>query len=268
MRTLCRVASGLVLSSCMLMTSAHADDRDGRGRGALYNIAHFDVIPATVGGVDFLQVGYGLLFKYRDASNGDPGLQSFRLLNVIAPETNHSEIVQVWNSRDAYERHLASRHTIDFRFNVQGNFASCCVGSPIDDRQYQLVQSFNAAWQSIPALGVGTSGALYVVTYVEFLPDEQAVPGQEALLQYGFATSKANGGHVLSYSVLRQLDRPDRYAVLEAWDAQANYNAWQAETATTSFNGQIKRLLASPLDRRPTVLCGATYVDNVGCTAP
>jgi len=159
----------------MLMASAHADDRDGRGRGALYNIAHFDVIPATVGGVDFLQVGYALLFKYRDASKGDPGLQSFRLLNIIAPETNHSEIVQVWSSRDAYERHLASRHTIDFRFNVQGSFANCCVGSPIDDRQYQLVQSFNAPWQSIPALGVGTSGALYVVTYAEFLPDEQAV---------------------------------------------------------------------------------------------
>ena len=32
-------------------------------------------IGLDVGGVDFLQVGYGLLFKYRDASNGDPGLQ-------------------------------------------------------------------------------------------------------------------------------------------------------------------------------------------------
>jgi len=262
----CRIASGVVLSSCMLVPLACADDRDGRG--ALYNIAHVDVIPATVGGVDFLQVAYGLLFKYVDASKADPGLESFRLLNIIAPETNHYEIVQVWNSRDAYERHLASRHTIDFRFNVQGDFGSCCVGSPIDDRQYQLVQSFNAPWPSLPALAIGTSGLLYVVTYVEFLPDEQAVPGQEALLQYGFATSKANGGHVLSFNVLRQLDRGSRYAVLEAWDSLANYNAWQAASATTGFAAQLKHLLAAPLDRRPTVLCGATYVDSVGCTPP
>jgi hypothetical protein len=38
---------------------------------------------------------------------------------------------------------------------------SCCIGSPIDDRQYRLLDSFNMPWPSsgIPST-VGPSGAL------------------------------------------------------------------------------------------------------------
>ena len=56
--------------------------------GPIYNVVHFDVIPATIGGVDFLQNGYALLFKYRDQSNADAGLIA-SLLNLIPPTTNH-----------------------------------------------------------------------------------------------------------------------------------------------------------------------------------
>ena len=94
-----------------------------------------------------------------------------------------------------------------FRFNVQNNPALnfCCVGSPIDDRRYRLVQSFNApaSSASIPST-VGPLGPPYVVTYVDLLQEGNVAQGQDELLDYGAATSKSNGSRVLSYSVLQQ----------------------------------------------------------------
>jgi quinol monooxygenase YgiN len=125
---------------------------------------------------------------------------------------------------------------------VQYNSAlnGCCIGSPIDDRQYHLVRSLNAQWSSasIPPM-VGSSGPLYVVTYVELLQNGNVAQGQAELVDYGAATSKANGSLVLSYSILQQLDRSNRFAVLEIWDSQASYNTRQSAATTTNFVAKI-----------------------------
>ncbi len=183
MREYSRLLSVVALLAGMVAPVAYADEReDGRSPGPIYNVAHFDVIPATVAGIDFLQNGYALLFKYRDQSKADAGLQSFRILNLTPPATNHSQIVQVFSSYEAYTDHLAQSHTVGFRFDVQSNpaLAGCCVGSPIDDRQYRLVRSFKAPWPSasIPST-VGPSGPLYVVTYVELLQEGNVARGQD-----------------------------------------------------------------------------------------
>jgi quinol monooxygenase YgiN len=260
--------SAVTLCSGLPASVAHADDRDG----PIFNVVHFDVIPATINGVDFLQTAYALLFKYRGQSAGDEGLESFRILNLVPPTTNHSEIVQVWKSYEDYKDHLAQAHTIAFRFDVQGNpvfGGECCIGSPIDDRQYQLVKSFKTPWASasIPST-VGPSGALYVITYVELLQEGNVELGQDELIAYGAETSGVNGPHVLSYNILQQLDRTNRYAVLEVWDSQTSYSAWQGLAATTSFVAKITPLLGSPFDHRLTILCGETYSDSAGCTPP
>lgn len=259
--------------SGMFASAVYADEReDARPLGPIFNVAHFDVIPVTIGGIDFLQSGYSLLFKYRDQSAADAGLQSFRVLNLVPPTTNHSEIVQVWSSYKAYKDHLAQPHTVGFRFDVQGSPALggiCCVGSPIDDRQYRLVRSFKTPWSGngIPST-VGPSGSLFVITYVELLQEGNVAQGQDELIDYGAATSNLNGTRVLSYSVLQQLDRPNRYAVLEIWDNQTSYSTWQGVSTTTDFIAKIKPLLGSPFDHRLTVLCGETFSDSAGCTPP
>jgi quinol monooxygenase YgiN len=260
----------VTLFSGMLASAARADEHDAPG--TIFNVAHFDVIPITSGGVDFLQSAYSLLFKYRDQSAGDAGLESFRVLNLVPPTTNHSEVVEVWKSYEAYKDHLAQSHTVGFRFGVQGDPALggvCCIGSPIDDRQYSLVKSFKAPWsaKSIPST-VGPSGALYVITYVELLQEGNVALGQAELVAYGAETAGRNGPRVLSYDILQQLDRPNRYAVLEIWDSQASYMAWQGLAGTTGFVARITPLLGSPFDHRLTVLCGETYSDSAGCTAP
>jgi quinol monooxygenase YgiN len=279
MWTSLRRIPALVLMSLLLAATSYADDKgDGRDdrpsvHGPIFDVTHFDVIPLAPPQVDidFQQKAYGLLFKYRDASQSDPGLESFRIVNWIVA-SNHSQIIDVWKSIEAFNQHLAQAHSVDFRFNVQNNPDLCCIGSPIDDRQYSLVRSFNTPWtsNSLPAT-VGPTGALFVVTYVDFL--QEVLEGdpnesQEELVGYGAATSKMNGQHLLNYTILQQLDRPNRFAILEVWDTQLNYASWQGSVVTTTFIAQVAPLLGSPFDHRLNILCGETFDDKLGCTPP
>jgi quinol monooxygenase YgiN len=274
----------LILAVVSLVLSVRSYAEDGPERndrplvgGPVFDITHFDVIPLTQNGVDFEQTAYAALFTYRDASQSDRGLKSFRVVNWLLA-SNHSQIIDVWSSREAFEEHLAQPHSIDFRFAVQVQPPppppgfNCCIGSPIDDRQYSLVQSFGTPWisNSLPST-VGSSGALFVITYADFLQElleEDPDAGRNKLVQYGSASSKANTGHLLSYTVLRQLDRPNRYVLLEVWDSEANYTNWQNSAVTKSFIAQTTPLLGSPFDHRLNILCGETFVDGTGCVPP
>jgi quinol monooxygenase YgiN len=269
----------LTITAIFLLSIATVDagDNEGRNRppvrGPIFDIAHFDVIPLTEGDVDFQQTAYRALFDYRDASKSDAGFESFRVVNWLLA-SNHSQIIDVWRNLDAFEAHLAQPHSLNFRFAVQVQPPppppgfNCCIGSPIDDRQYSRVISFNTPWtsNSLPS-GVGPdNSALFVVTYVDFLVDGDPIKGQDNLVRYGSDTSKAAGQ--LSYTVLQQLDRPNRFATLEVWDSEAHYNAWQNDPKTTKFVAKVMLLLGSPLDHRLNILCGETFMDGTGCIAP
>jgi quinol monooxygenase YgiN len=275
MWTSLRRVPAFVLTSILLTMPALAGDGGDRGpspRGPIFDITHVDVIPATVNGLDFQQTAYAAMFKYRDASQQDQGLESFRIVNWVLA-ANHAQIVDVWDSLEALDRHLAQHHSVDFRFAVQVQPPvtppgfNCCIGSPIDDRQYSLVKSFGKSWTSsgLPAK-VGSSGALFVITYVDFLQEADPDSGQNKLVQYGGASSKANPGRLLSYSVLQQLDRPNRSVFLEVWDTEDHYLTWQDNTVTKNFIAQTTPLLGSPFDHRLNVLCGETFV--AGCVPP
>ena len=86
------------------------------------------------------------------------------------------------------------------------------------------------------------------------------------MIRYASDTSRASGQ--LSYTVLQQLDRPNRFATLEVWDSVTDYNNWQSDPTTTDFAAKVMPFLGSPLDHRLNILCGETYVDSKGCTPP
>ena len=274
-----RRVSAFVLTSMLLTAMAYAGDDGGQGpsaRGPIFDITHFDVLPVNTGMPDsFEQAAYTALFAYRDASETDPGSKSFRVVNWLAAP-NHSQIIDVWSSLDAFEAHLAQPDSTDFRFAVQlpaplgPPFFNCCIGSPIDDRQYSLVKSFNTPWTSAslaPGSVVGNENlGLFVVTYVDFLADADPGKALRELIRYGSDTSQAAGQ--LSYTVLQQIDRPNRFATLEVWDSLTDYNNWQTDQHTTQFVTKVMPLLGSPFDHRLNRLCGETYVDNTGCTSP
>jgi quinol monooxygenase YgiN len=273
MWTSLRRLGALAFASSLLIPAAFAGDGLAAS-GPVYDITHFDVLPVTAP-FDSEQIAYTALFTYRDASKSDPGFKSFRVVNWLLA-SNHSQIIDVWSSLDAFEHHLAQTHSVDFRFAVQVQpppappAFNCCIGSPIDDRQYSLVKSFNTPWISsrlAPDSVVGNDNlALFVVTYVDFLADGNPGKGQDELVRYGADTSRASGQ--LSYTVLQQLDRPNRFAILEVWDSLTDYNQWQDNAKTAKFVVKVTRLLGSPLDHRLNILCGDTYVDGTGCTPP
>jgi quinol monooxygenase YgiN len=266
-----RQLGALLFTTLLLTGTAFAGD-DPAASEPVYDITHFDVLPVT-SPFDSEQIAYAALFQYRDASKSDPGFESFRVVNWLLA-SNHSQIIDVWQSREAFEAHLAQQHSVDFRFAVQVQPPppppgfNCCIGSPIDDRQYSLVKSFNTPWTSntLPS-GVGSdNSALFIVTYIDFLVDGNPGKGQQDLVRYGSDASRAPGQ--LSYTVLRQLDRPNRFAILEVWDTETDYSAWQNNPKTTKFLSKVTPLLGSPLDHRLNILCGETYVDGTGCVPP
>ena len=105
-----RRVPAFVLTSILLTGLAYAGDGGGQGpsaRGPIFDITHFDVLPVNLGMPDsFEQAAYTALFAYRDASETDPGSKSFRVVNWLAAP-NHSQIIDVWSSLDAFEAHLA-----------------------------------------------------------------------------------------------------------------------------------------------------------------
>jgi quinol monooxygenase YgiN len=273
MWTSLRGLGALLVTTSLLTATASAGDSP-LAPGQVYDITHFDVLPVT-SPFNSEQIAYAALFAYRDASKSDSGFKSFRIVNWLLA-SNHSQIIDVWSSLDAFEQHLAQAHSVDFRFEVQVQpppappAFNCCIGSPIDDRQYSLVKSFNTPWTSsslAPDSVVGNENlALFVVTYADFLVDGDPDKGRQELLRYGADTSKAAGQ--LSYTVLQQLDRANRFAILEVWDSVTDYNNWQNATTTIEFVDNVMPLLGSPFDHRLNILCGETYVVGTGCTPP
>lgn len=71
-----------------------------------------------------------------------------------------------------------------------------------------------------------------------------------------------NGSRVLGYSILGQLDRPNRPAVLESWIVRRARIHWQGLATTADFIAQIEPLLGSPFDA--DALCGETRSDGAG----
>ncbi len=276
MGTSLRRAGGLVLTVLLFAATAFAADA-GSPVGPIYDITHFDVLPLAPPAVPYTseKIAYKALFAFRAASKLNPGYEQLRIVNWQVA-TNHSWVVDVWDNYQAFEQHLAAPGSVRFRFSVQdlsGKDAGCCIGSPIDDRQYSPIESIPTAWTSnkLPTTP-GPNGALWVVIYVDFLQvvlqDYPGNPGQQALTSYGSSSVGMNGGHLLNYTILRQLARPNRYIILETWDTVKNYDAWASGAVTTAFVAKIKPLLGSPLDIRLANLCGAKYVVGTGCTSP
>jgi quinol monooxygenase YgiN len=269
-------AAALVITMFLLTATAFA----GSGVpafGPVYDITHFDVLPLSPPTVPYVseKIAYKALFAFRAASRSDPGYEKLRIVNWQVA-TNHSFVVDVWNTYQAFEQHLAAPGSVKFRFSVQdlpGKDFGCCIGSPIDDRQYSPVESLPIPWTSdkLPRT-VGPNEALWVIIYVDFLQellqDYTGNPGQRQLVKYGAASLGMNKKNLFNYTILQQLARPNRFVILEVWDTAANYESWASGAVTTDFVSKITPLLGSPLDIRLNNLCGAKYVVDTGCTSP
>jgi quinol monooxygenase YgiN len=92
----------------------------------IYVVVHVDVMPK------FTDAGRDLLKQIAIDSRKDAGAARIEVLEELG-RPNHSTVVEVWASRQAYEDHLAAEHTRAFRTKLQP-----MLGSPFDERLHRL----------------------------------------------------------------------------------------------------------------------------------
>jgi quinol monooxygenase YgiN len=93
------------------------------------------------------------------------------------------------------------------------------------------------------------SNALYVATYVEVMPSA-AASGAALLRQYRDASAKEDGN--LRADVLQEVDRANRFVIVEAWRDKAAFDAHAQSAGTAKFHEQLTPIADAPYDERIT----------------
>ena len=87
----------------------------------------------------------------------------------------------------------------------------------------------------------------YVVIYVEFQPQE-ANHGKKLVDDLAVKSLKSPG--VIDFSATREINRPNRFTLIERWSSAQLYQAYKASSTWTTFVASVEPLLAAPLDER------------------
>ena len=117
----------LLMAAAWLSLPHPAAAQAGAGK-PLYVVTYVDVFP------NFAAETARQMLQFADESRKDPGCVRFEVMRDVE-RTNHFSIVEVWQSRGAYEAHLGLAHTKNFREKIQPG-----LGSPFDERLYYLLQ--------------------------------------------------------------------------------------------------------------------------------
>jgi quinol monooxygenase YgiN len=91
------------------------------------------------------------------------------------------------------------------------------------------------------------ANAVFLATYVEVMPNAVA-PGIALLKQYRDASSKEDGN--LRIKALAEIERPNRFVVVEAWRDKAALEAHGQSAATLKFRDKLKPIADAPYDER------------------
>ena len=123
--------------------------------------------------------------------------------------------------------------------------------------QPMIVMSVAAAALAPPAHA--QNNAVYLATYVEVMPNAVA-PGIALLKQYRDASSKEDGN--LRAEALAEIDRQNRFVVVEVWRDKAALDAHGQSAATLNFRDKLKPIADAPYDERITAALYVTQGKN------
>ena len=111
----------------ILAASAVVQNAVAQGGKSVYVVTHVDVTP------NFTADATKLLREFAAESKKDPGVVRFELL-LQDGRLNHFTILEVWQTREAFEAHSSADHTKRFRTKIQP-----MLGSPFDERLHILL---------------------------------------------------------------------------------------------------------------------------------
>jgi quinol monooxygenase YgiN len=91
------------------------------------------------------------------------------------------------------------------------------------------------------------NNATYLATYVEVMPNA-VVPGIALLKEYRDASAKEDGN--LRAEALAEIERPNRFVIVEFWRDKAALEAHGQNAATLKFRDELKPIADAPYDER------------------
>ena len=121
-----RMWAVLVLVCCGLAGQALAQEPGARDR--IYVVTHADLLGTN------MPAGKKLLQQYVADSRKEKGCVRIEVYEQIS-RLNHHMIVEVWESQQAFDTHLAAAHTIQFRHELDP-----MLGSPYDERLHHILE--------------------------------------------------------------------------------------------------------------------------------
>lgn len=123
---LLRMGAVLILSTCGLAGQALAQEPGAHDK--IYAVTHVDILPTgTAAGTKLVQ-------QYVADSRKEKGAVRIEAYAQIS-RVNHISIVEVWESQQAFDAHIAAAHTRQFRQQIDP-----MLGSPYDERLHLLLE--------------------------------------------------------------------------------------------------------------------------------
>lgn len=119
--------TALILTGSAIVWKAAAQE-PARSSKSVYVVTHVDVTPNYTAGAT------KALREFAAESKKDPGVVRFEVLQQDS-RANHYTMVEVWQTRQAFEAHSAAEHTKRFREKLQP-----MLGSPFDERLHEILQ--------------------------------------------------------------------------------------------------------------------------------
>jgi quinol monooxygenase YgiN len=116
----------LLVASCGLSGQALAQEPGVHDR--IYVVTHADLLGSNN------PAGKKLLLQYVADSRKDKGCIRIEVYEQVS-RLNHHMIVEVWESQQAYDAHIAAAHTVQFRHELDP-----MLGSPYDERLHHLLE--------------------------------------------------------------------------------------------------------------------------------
>jgi (4S)-4-hydroxy-5-phosphonooxypentane-2,3-dione isomerase len=112
---------------------------------------------------------------------------------------------------------------------------------------FQLALGLCIAAAALVPSAHAQSNAVYVATYVEVMPNA-VEPGAALLKQYRDASVKEDGN--LRADALQEVDRPNRFVLVEAWRDKAAFDTHGQSAATVKFHDKLTPIADAPYDQR------------------
>ena len=123
---LLRMWAVVVLVSFGLAGQALAQEAGARDR--VYVVTHADLLGPN------MPAGKKLLQQYVADSRKEKGCVRIEVYEQIS-RLNHHMIVEVWESQQAFDAHIAAAHTVQFRQQLDP-----MLGSPYDERLHHILE--------------------------------------------------------------------------------------------------------------------------------